>query len=115
MRSGHTEAGRAKLSQQARALQESRLKDYAYTRPLRLAFQRRQKQGMTLADVARGLGWYDKKGRADSGRVSRTLGMRVECSRNGKYKVKRQRINWDLAERLAHILDIALWECETDE
>lgn len=72
--------------------------------PFKRRFQGLAEQGTTAADIARRLDWTTKGGGADGPRLTRTLGLRPD---GASY---RQKLTYDMAERLAEALGLDLWE-----
>jgi hypothetical protein len=116
---GMTEEGRLALSESMKRTQEKRLADYYPVEPLREAYLKlREREGLTLTEVARRMDWFcksgTKAGQPDGGRVSRTLGMRTEMGRSGRYECTRQRTNPDLALALCEAIGAYWWELWPD-
>lgn len=116
---GITEEGRLVLRQNMIAMLEKRLEGHYPVAPLRDAYlQKRKEYGLTLNEVALRMNWIvksgGKKGQPEGGRVSRSLGMRPEMGRSGRYHCVRERINPELGLKLAEAIGVAWWEVWPD-
>lgn len=83
--------------------------------PARLVLERSRR---TPGEVAREIGWLDSRGRADSTRLKRALGMMDETSRkpSGKvYRYRRQSVDAEVASMVAEACGVGAWEVLPDE
>jgi hypothetical protein len=68
----------------------------------------------TAADVARSLGWLDKRGKAESSRVLRTLGLKDDVSGRGT-RSRRRLIDWETGSLIAEAIGVGPWEVFDDD
>ncbi len=70
--------------------------------PFREAFER---SGMSASEVCRRLGWIDSRGKPESTRLLRSLGLKDHYHRDGVRRLT-QNIDYERAVRIARALDV---------